>query len=219
MLSEDDKSRIRREEIFRQQVQLEARSSQKSKMEQFWVFLNSPVCIFLMSSVLITGLGTLYTSFQAKQAIIRESAELARKLEIELHVRFQRISADLSRPLPDELEICNMTDRTGGISSEDYEVFPEFDKRQMFGLVFEFATVSPEKGGSFAAQSEKLLKLLKLLRTETFGGANSVACGTPVSQEVLSILTQAKQEMAALPWQSSLEVDWTRSTENRNSPE
>ena len=64
MLSEMDKSRIRAEEIYRQEVRSEINNQSKTKSNKIWVFLNSGFSLWFLSSILIAGGTAIYSGAQ-----------------------------------------------------------------------------------------------------------------------------------------------------------
>lgn len=120
MLSEPEKDMIRLEELYRIEIrkQLEEKSQKKSRV---WMFLNSSLGLWLLSAIVITWAGTLYTQSQNRQAdtlrkqevereALSKNSELIDRLDLEIGYRFSQFQIQLAnlvdtddydrRPLP-----------------------------------------------------------------------------------------------------------------------
>jgi hypothetical protein len=105
LLSAEDKLKITLEEQFRLEIrkQLEGKSHTSSRA---WTFLNSTFGLWLMSAILVTWAGTIYTQSQNKrsEAEMRREAEkaealrnkeLVERLDLEIGYRFSRFEIRL----------------------------------------------------------------------------------------------------------------------------
>jgi hypothetical protein len=120
MLSEPEKERIKLEEQYRIEIhkQLEEKSQKKSRV---WIFLNSTFGLWLLSAIVITWAGTLYTQSQNRQAeglkkqeaereALSKKNELIERLDLEIGYRLSQCQIQLAylvdikdydrRPLP-----------------------------------------------------------------------------------------------------------------------
>jgi hypothetical protein len=93
MLSEEDKQRIREEEIFRDEVRRTlAKGSSSSKM----AFLNSPFGIYLLSTVLIGLVSFAYTRWKEQYDASLAHREQIEKLQGEINFRVRQLDAALA---------------------------------------------------------------------------------------------------------------------------
>jgi hypothetical protein len=159
MLTDKEQQRIRSEETFRHEVrrQLKKPESQTlpSKLKRFF---NSPLGLWVLSSLVLTGLTTGYARLQAHfQA--RSAQEQQRRLAIEhlvaqLTVRIQYsltlfhggikfpftppdVSPDLKRPM-----YCAALDAALDDSAET-RLFPEFKEVSTYSLLLELEQLNP----------------------------------------------------------------------------
>src|SRR2546428_496097 len=96
MLTDAEKERVRAEEVFREEVR---RSLQplRTRWQRLYDFLNSTLGIFLLSSVLVTGLSGAYTWYSQQRQEKTATFELQRKLDAEIAYRLtlvKRLRAD-----------------------------------------------------------------------------------------------------------------------------
>lgn len=91
MLPEEEKNRIRAEEIFRYEVrrEIETRRPEDSRGKRLWSLVNSTFGVWLLSSVVLGGLTFAYTTYQQR------SAEEMRKAQTERHLK-EEISGRIS---------------------------------------------------------------------------------------------------------------------------
>jgi hypothetical protein len=82
MLSEDDKMRIREEEIFRAEVQKELTTHNKNRVT---TFLNSSLGIWVLSTLVVGLFGWSYAQWQTS----RQNIEQINKLDAEIEARIQ----------------------------------------------------------------------------------------------------------------------------------
>jgi hypothetical protein len=80
MLSHEDKARILEEETYRREVKaaLEVADPRKASRNRLWSIVNSPVFIWLLSSVVLGIAGFLYNSWYVVE---REKKHTATKLD------------------------------------------------------------------------------------------------------------------------------------------
>jgi hypothetical protein len=91
MLNNEERQRLRAEEIFRQEVRrdIEARSQDRSRRAKFWHALNTPFVLWVLSSIVIGSFGWAFSTFQASRDEKARSLELVRKLDTEIANRIQ----------------------------------------------------------------------------------------------------------------------------------
>jgi hypothetical protein len=85
-LNEDDKARIRAEEIFRGEVhlELEAQRPPKPWHERVWSLLNSSFMLWVLSSVVLSVVSFEYARHQARVEQRKLHADLERSLTTEI---------------------------------------------------------------------------------------------------------------------------------------
>jgi len=106
MLPESDKEKIRLEEQYRLEVRKQLEDKPK-RTSRIWTFLNSTFGLWLLSALLITWAGTLYTQSQnrhtetlkkqeVERAEAQKEAELIERLDLEIGYRFSRFQTELA---------------------------------------------------------------------------------------------------------------------------
>ena len=134
-----------------------------SRIQRFWKFVNSPITLWILSSVVIT----LLTGYYNMQAQERANQELIAKYDVEIATRFEAL----------EREITNAEAGTGNIyyaitrvlytvdSNTDY-AFIEFKDRTVATLLFEESYLVPdEERGNILAARKAILQLNDLFTT------------------------------------------------------
>jgi hypothetical protein len=89
-LTEPQKAMIRAEEVYRAQVQQElaAKADEtKSPASRLWDALNSSFVLWLLSSVVLSGLAACYATWQHRNEKIKANRELIGKLDTEISNR------------------------------------------------------------------------------------------------------------------------------------
>jgi hypothetical protein len=160
MLSSEEKSRIRAEEVFRQEIrrELEARSVPPSCGRKVWTLLNSSFALWFLSSVVIAGLTGIVTTNERTHSVQAQKADHQTRLTTEIGFRVgngvnalltdeQRIRAGEALSTFDVYnEGLNYLDNRvfyrGGASPEqiDYSVYAEYRDRKFRSLLFELKT-------------------------------------------------------------------------------
>ena len=128
MLTDEDKEKIRTEEIFRDEVCNELANN--SKKLDVWEFLNSNFGLWILSSLLLTSLTWLYNEWQIKQHEVDANAERIFRLDCEIASRLNRQSTDKAS-LPKLVLTAPGTDG----------VFPEFGQRNLKSIAFELTSL------------------------------------------------------------------------------
>lgn len=148
-LTDDAKSRIRAEEIYRSEVQRELHG-RKSR----WHVLNQPFTLWFLSSVVLAAGAWSYNRIQANYDANLKQQDRAKKIKIELQYRFRSFYA---------LHVYEHTlcghDREWIERIDDFEVFKsevenllgvqrgllsEFGQRTSIALLWEMATLDPD---------------------------------------------------------------------------
>jgi hypothetical protein len=154
MLTEEEKSRIRTEEIFRTEVRRELETTETpSHAKNIWTFLNSSFALWFLSSVVLAGLTTAVTSYQAKHKEQSRRAEIERRLDTEissrigLTLRVLRLEqADIARGEAQPAGTAygkaeSYLDNSFPKTSWDFSIYPEYKARTFRSLIFELTSV------------------------------------------------------------------------------
>ena len=107
MLNDDEKTRIRQEEIFRSEIrrEIEASKPQQPLRARLWTWLNSSsLALWFLSSVVLTGLTAFFTYQQSKRSEANQNVEIERRIATEIS---HRINEALEGLRHDEVDIKN----------------------------------------------------------------------------------------------------------------
>jgi hypothetical protein len=152
MLTDDEKARIRLEEIYRHEIRQAV--EKKSKWKHTWEILNGSFCLWAMSTIVL-GLGTwMYSRYNEAAEKRRESQHLANTLEIELKYRLIRFRDEL-QTLRQSLEHRAKSD--GDLPNAELgqslktlfremdlpetTAFPEFKSRSLISLLIQLGSI------------------------------------------------------------------------------
>ena len=155
MLSEEEKGRIRTEEIFRAEVRRELEGKEpSSRAKRFWTFLNSSFALWFLSSVVLAGLTTAVTSYQAKRSERLRKAQIERRLDTEISsrigltlrtVRLERAKIASGQAQPPGTAYGNAEsylDNSFPNTSWDFSIYPEYKARTFRSLVSELTSIA-----------------------------------------------------------------------------
>lgn len=144
ILSDDEKNRIRAEEIFRQEVRKELEPTPPpTRTARILEFLNSPLGLWMLSSIVISGLGFLYANFSAQQAKVEANRTIERRLNIEIARRLQKFKKLLETTVEKNYEFNWYNTALWSLNSSDNPVFIEFKLRTLSSLLLELEAVVP----------------------------------------------------------------------------
>jgi hypothetical protein len=150
-LSDEDRGRLRAEEIFRAEVQ-RSLCAPKSQLQRLLAFLNSSLGLWILSALFITGLSTTYSAWSAKQAERRRSEDAIRRLDIEIAHRIESISI-IGDGVVTFTQLHSAKAALRGASEArpevgelgDYRpIFIEFNGRSLFSLIWELQRTLPQ---------------------------------------------------------------------------
>jgi hypothetical protein len=163
-LSNSDKKRIRKEEIFRKEVQrkLDDEKPSPSRKKRIWDLLNSSFVLWFLSTLVIGLFGWMYSNYQERAKADNQKKELIRKLDTEINNRLQdtnyylyglkatagnKNTSDL--PILSPISVFERTiKRLDGIEAESNRplvgVYPEYKERGFVSLVIELKSVVEE---------------------------------------------------------------------------
>jgi hypothetical protein len=173
MLSEEDKQRIKEEEIFRSEVQ-KSLSGQRPETahKRLWAFFNTSLGIWVLSTIAVGLFGWMYAQWQVGQ----QNAEQIRKIDVEIHARIYAAqiyhSAGSSGPNGRYLSKADilLSPPTG-----ESVILPEFANRNLKSLLFELQDRVPPGGESLDVDSavNKVQHLESYLNKELTDAADS----------------------------------------------
>jgi hypothetical protein len=158
MLSDEERIRIRAEEIFRFEIrrELDATRPRPPLRERLWSLANSSFALWFLSSVVLAGLTAGFTYYQSRRGEQIRKAEIERRLDNEISSRVSsalaglridsaRIEQGESYPpgsiysnTQSYLDNFFVTDPS---NRRDFSVYPEYQKRTFPSLIFELRTV------------------------------------------------------------------------------
>ncbi|MGH8427839.1 MAG: hypothetical protein ACRES7_07650 [Gammaproteobacteria bacterium] len=156
MLTEEEKTRIRAEEVFRLEVrgELEAKKPHPSLPQRLGAWLNSAFALWLLSSILLTGLTAAYTAYQNHHAEQLRRAETEQRLDTEISGRMSDALAALqdfksqlqngtwTQGLSDTYGLVpNYLDNNACCPRVDLSTYPEYRSRNFRSLLFELSAV------------------------------------------------------------------------------
>jgi hypothetical protein len=157
MLTDEEKNRIRAEEIFRQEIrlQIEMASRTPSGWKRLWSMLNSSFALWFLSSVVIAGLTAIVTNYQKRRGEDTQKVDTQKRLNIEIgsriaeglvalhldHDRMDRGQVFFASALYSEA-LSYLDNRVVfEQKSLDFSVYPEYRTRSFRSLVFELSFV------------------------------------------------------------------------------
>src|SRR5258708_32076969 len=97
MLTEEERSRIRSQEVFRVAVirELEGTRPSLSRLKRFWLLINSSFALWFLSSVVLAGLTGWFESYQSRHNERIKKTEIVRRLDTEIGNRMSQALAGL----------------------------------------------------------------------------------------------------------------------------
>lgn len=223
MLLEEEKNRIRAEEVFRQEVrrEIEAGMPKQSRGKLFWSVLNSSFALWFLSSVVIGGLTAAVTMYQKSHSERMQKNSIQMRLNTEIG---NRISEDLVA-----LRLDTKTMESGKVFFEsaiynqaisyldnkvtnynnkllDFSIYPEYRSRSFRSLIYELSTVIERSDLPELQQAETTYKKLVALsdqvalREDRSKPPDKSKCDSAVKQSI-SILEQLQKSSF---WQAQL---------------
>ena len=150
MLKQDEQTRIRDEELFRQEVrrELEASKPKKSAGAQFWSLLNSSFALWFLSSVILTGLTSYWSWHRQQNDEKMKKLSIQKRLNTEVSFRIEeglmalRLDKERSivyKPSSIYTEAKNYLDNK--VTGYSVSIYPEYPNRSFRSLLFELHEV------------------------------------------------------------------------------
>ena len=144
---------------------------QAKATSRLWTFLNSSFCIFLLSSVVLSGLSYAYAQYSAGKG----KAETVQRLDVEIAFRVVR-AHDLLNEVLTYTEVntgrfCIIGGTSVGpggmVLNDPYHTFDEFKDRGLIALVWELnGLLSPIERRAIAPALESAKRMAALVRNQ-----------------------------------------------------
>jgi hypothetical protein len=89
MLTEDDKKRIREEEIYRQEVrrEIEGEKPSPARSQRLWEVVNKPFVLWSLSTILVGLISWTYASYEAQNRDLSQRTAAVNKIDLEIRNR------------------------------------------------------------------------------------------------------------------------------------
>jgi hypothetical protein len=156
MLTNEEMEKIKAEEIFRDEIRKKlSENEDKSFRKKSWIFINSSLGIWLLSSVVVGLIVYFYNNNKLENELSANNAAIIQKLETETSNRLEQFKSALSSQEPSKIyyqkeELAYMID---GILVSDgtlaqkkpIYIFPEYKERTMNSLLYEIGRLTSDK--------------------------------------------------------------------------
>lgn len=158
-LTEDQQKWIKAEEIYRVEVQRQLKaSSPRSRRERIFTFLNTPLGLWVLSSLFLGGLTAAYTHVQSQVAernqmrmrIDQLNNQLALRLDYSLSLLQKGRSRNISQAGSDDSRSAYVSAVNIFLDDQpETRLSPDFKERSTLSLVFELQGLdrSPPRSG------------------------------------------------------------------------
>jgi hypothetical protein len=187
MLTDDQKNQIRLEEIYRQEV---CKSLQpiKTRKGQFLAFLNSPLGLWILSSILLTAITAAWTTWSIRRDKDRSKNERIFKMKTEINYRLSQAEEGLETREFLNMALAPMTEPTSAGAIAGPPAFPEFDKRSVKSLLIEWQTIASE------VEKNNITELLEIIKM--LGNLNSSEEKSTLVQQAKALIDRARNLLA-----------------------
>ncbi len=203
MLTEEDKNRIRLEEIYRQELRQQLKPI-SSRRERTLAFLNSAFFLWFLSTVLIGTVSFLYTRWDGRREALRREYEQKRQFDVERNTTTSKLDTEIASRLrfvnglietensfPQQSTLVQSVLILEKPSAMAYpvNVFPEYSNRSFQSLLWELIQIAPDdqkkKELEIAFKEAKKLTALFILQTGTVASKpERQVTGKPKSKNV-----------------------------------
>ncbi len=224
MLTEEEKTRIRAEEIFRHEVcrDIEAGIPKHFGGKQAWSLLNSSFVLWFLSSVVLTVVAGAIAMYQKSYNEQIQKTEIQRRLNTEIssriaealvamHLEQKRIETGASY-FPSEVynhALHYLNNRVTYMQqSYDFSIYPEYRQRGFRSLIFELRSVAERPAIPTLQQAEVHYKKLEELGDHTTLGVDYSKPATSDKAALLGAVTKASEILDRLQKNSSWETPW-----------
>jgi len=210
MLNEEDKTRIRLEEIFREEVRAELSTTKpKTWQKKSLAFFNSALGIWLLSSVALGLVSWSYSRLSESIAEKKENNGAIQKLDIEITARIRRFEAFLANDSSNMMYFIALLslDNPSTIDKMTPVVFPEYSRRGLRSLLWELHSRVPEDEKKAVARALKTAEKFSLRGAESirYLDASSEDENARVDPEEVDATRRQLKESFSLPRWSGIE--------------
>lgn len=144
MLSDQEKGRIRAEEVYRHEV----RESLNRKDPSLWDLLNSSFVLWFLSSIVLATLTAAYGSCSTARETTRTRTERGMLLATELHSRALQFLDAISSDRAEPKRYWDLLFRPPHQNLATYALYPEFERRPTESLDEELERILLASGAS-----------------------------------------------------------------------
>jgi len=205
MITEEDKIRIKNEEIFRAEIRESLdKTDSKSFWKKVWYLFNSPFGLWILSTVVVGLVAYFYNDMKLKSEISSNNAATMHKLSTETSHRLYKFRLSLSEQSPTSLdyqdtELAYMIDGTliidGTLSPEQpIYVFPEFKDRTMHSLLYEMERLTKDK--KQASSIKQARSILSEIKNKLLNMEEAPRRDFSISQRVSSIVQTQPENLS-----------------------
>jgi len=170
MLSDDDKARIRLEEIFREEVRRQLQDDKvRTRSHRILAFFNSGLGIWLLSSIVLGFITWSYSTWSDSRSKVRENEATIEKLDVEIAARVERFRELLANATSAQTYYMALwsLDNPATIDKFTAGIFPEFASRSLRSLLWDLRSRVP--------RSEKVEISFALRTAETLSSRGAAA--------------------------------------------
>lgn len=152
-LSESEKNKIRLEEVYRQEVKKSFEENKSKKSSRIVTFLNTSLGIFILSTIFVSLFSWLYKEYSSYKMENDQKRVSLEKLKVEIPYRISYLKKANQHLF--EKEFAQIFFMTSGMGRY---IFPEYENRTSFSLIYEYSKKTPnkEKGGILLSSFEKV---------------------------------------------------------------
>lgn len=205
MLTEDDKKRIREEEIYRQEIrrQLEGEKPTPSRRLRLWEAVNKPFVLWSLSTILVGLISLAYTTREAQKKEQSQKKDAINKIDLEISNRIggslkylDKLPQDGQPPDPDDMfqAVFSYLDNNKGFYAAI--LYPEYKDTGFQALVTDL------KGRVSVDEQQNLDKALKAYDDLKTSGMEPYNVNTnrakPTTTEELKVSAEAIERAKGL---------------------
>jgi hypothetical protein len=200
-LSDEDKQRIRAEEIYRQEVQKEIKqNSQSSSLfwKSFWGIVNSPFSLWFITVVVVGGFTKWFANFQEK----KENKPAILRIDIEIGSRLNGFLSSLEQPSSFQ-PIKIKTLRIGTFMNDTplTRMYEEHRNRSTYSLLTELHKRVPDKDKAEINKALKATRELKDIQAKTPGDRAIENLSEEEQKELLNRFNKAVENLKLPRWE------------------
>lgn len=205
MITEEDKKRIKSEEIFRAEIKESLKKSEdKSIGKRSWKLVNSPFGLWLLSTVVVGLIVYFYNDNKLKAEISANNAATLQRLNTETAHRLQKFRLALVQQDPAKLyyqdaDLAYMIDGTlvddGSPSPQKpIFIFPEFKDRTMNSLLYEMERLKDDKKKALSIKAAR--GILKDIKEELLDMDKPPRRNFSISQRISQIIQSQPENLS-----------------------